>query len=108
MNIEETDRAVRREVYDVTMREGVPPLAGRVAAALRVSVDDIHASLRRLADAHMLVLQRDTGEILMANPFSAVPTPFRVDAGGLSCYGNCIWDALGIPAMLQCDAEIDT
>jgi hypothetical protein len=37
----------------------------------------------------------------MANPFSAVPTPFLVRSGDRSWYGNCIWDALGIPAMLQ-------
>jgi hypothetical protein len=37
-----------------------------------------------------------------------VPTPFPVVAGGRSYYGNCIWDALGIPAMLGCDGVIDT
>jgi len=108
MNIVEQDQEVRRQIYDVTMREGTPPLAARVADALLIPAGEVVDSFRRLADAHMLVLQAGNGEILMANPFSAVPTPFRVNANGLSCYGNCIWDALGIPAMLQCDAEIDT
>jgi hypothetical protein len=108
MNNEETDRRVRAEVYDVTMRSGTPPPVARIGDALQLTPDDVRASLQRLADARMLVLQRDSGEILMANPFSAVPTPFPVNAAGLSSYGNCIWDALGIPAMLQCDAEIDT
>ncbi|HEX5974735.1 MAG TPA: organomercurial lyase [Rubrobacteraceae bacterium] len=43
----------------------------------------------------------------MANPFSAVPTPFLVRAGDRSWYGNCIWDAMGISAMLQQDAVIE-
>ena len=43
----------------------------------------------------------------MANPFSAVPTPFLVKAGGRSYYGNCIWDAMGVPAMLKQDALIE-
>jgi hypothetical protein len=138
------DDRVRHVIYDVAMREGVPPTSQRVGETLGVTSSEVLESFRRLADAHMIVLQ-DDGEILMAGPFSAVPTPFRVsllpsgegarraDEGpgssearpspgpfaslrgrpllegeGFSCYGNCIWDALGIPAMLHADAVIDT
>lgn len=103
-----TDDEVRWQVYDVTMREGAPPLKVRLAELLGASADDVAASLRRLADAHMLVLQPDADEILMAGPFSAVPTPFRVTLDAFSCYGNCIWDALGIIATMKQDAETDT
>lgn len=122
------DDRVRHVIYDVAMREGVPPTSQRVGETLGISSSEVLESFRRLADAHMIVLQED-GEILMAGPFSAVPTPFRVsllpsgegarraDEGPGSsearpspgpCYGNCIWDALGIPAMLHADAVIDT
>jgi hypothetical protein len=104
----EFDLHVRHSVYDLTMREGAPPKTARIADAFHASEDDVAAALQRLADAHMLVLQRDSGEILMAGPFSAVPTAFRVRVNGIACYGNCIWDAMGIAAMLQADAEIDT
>jgi hypothetical protein len=43
----------------------------------------------------------------MANPFSAVPTAFRVHAQGNTYWANCAWDALGIPATLHCDATIE-
>ncbi len=43
----------------------------------------------------------------MAEPFSAIPTPFAVYVNDRRYYGNCIWDALGIPAMLHADARID-
>jgi hypothetical protein len=102
----ELDQRVRWVVYDVTMREGAPPLASRLATLLDMPLDDVRASLQRLASARMLVMQE--GEILMAGPFSAVPTPFRVTTPELSCYGNCIWDALGIAATLQSDAEVST
>ena len=102
------DTQVRCHVYDYVMREGVPPSVAAVAAALQHSTEEVAAAFRRLADAHILVLQRDTGEILMANPFSAVPTPFQVHAGGRAFFGNCIWDALGIFAMLQQDGRLDT
>lgn len=103
----EFDLRVRHAVYDVTMREGVPPSRAVLAAMLPAAQDEIAASLQRLAEAHMLVLQRE-GDLLMAGPFSAVPTAFRVRVRGMACFGNCIWDAMGIAAMLRSDAEIET
>ena len=63
--------------------------------------------MRRLHDAHALVLQPDGTEIRMLNPFSAVATTYRVEAGGRSWFANCAWDALGIPAALHGDGRID-
>jgi Alkylmercury lyase len=131
--VTEFDRRVRWHVYDVTMREGTPPLAARLAELLNAPCEEIAASLERLAEARMLVLQRHSREILMAGPFSAVPTPFRVTFGAqqaahdsqpasspcampapnsdlpATAYGNCIWDALGVIAALgKPDARVDT
>ena len=102
------DRQVRRQVYDVAMHRGKPPLIEEISSPLNLSPEDVQCSLQRLAAGRALVLQAGTGEVLMANPFSAVPTPFLVAVSGFSCYGNCIWDALGIPAMLRRDARIRT
>jgi alkylmercury lyase-like protein len=44
----------------------------------------------------------------MANPLSSRPTPFLVTTDRGRFYGNCVWDALGIAAMLDADARIDT
>lgn len=44
----------------------------------------------------------------MAEPFSAVPTAFHVEVGAHAWWGNCIWDALGIAALLHQDARIVT
>ena len=102
------DKKVRGHVYDFVIRKGMPPTIAETSSVLSRSPDEVRDSFRRLADGHILVLQKDSGEILMANPFSAVPTPFQVKAGGRSYYGNCIWDAMGIPAMLAQDAVIET
>jgi hypothetical protein len=85
----------------------VPPTTEELAGSLDLRSDAVRESLERLAAGKALVLQRESREVLMANPFSAVPTPFAVSANGRLYYGNCIWDALGIPAMLQADARID-
>ncbi len=102
------DTEVRRVVYETAMRSGRIPLAEEIAGELAVSRGEIVDAFRRLADAHIVVLQRDRDEILMAMPFSAVPTPFVVESGGMRAYANCMWDALGIPAMLHADATITT
>jgi len=102
------DQQVRHYAYDQTMKAGVPPTVAETVAALSTIPAEVEVSFHRLAEAHMLVLQRDTGEILMANPFSAVPTPFLAQVDGRTYYGNCIWDVMGIPAMLKRDAFIQT
>ena len=101
------DKAVRYHIYDYVMREGLPPTLAETSSALARSPDEVRASFQRLADGHILVLQKESGEILMANPFSAVPTPFLVKVSGRPYYANCIWDAMGIPAMLKQDAAIE-
>src|SRR5688572_3993580 len=93
------DVEVRSHIYDRIMNTGRIPLAAEVADGMGRSLEDVRSAFGRLHDGHVLVLQ-DSGEILMANPFSSVPTPFVVEANGRDYWGNCIWDALGILAML--------
>ena len=100
------DQQVRAFVYDQTMKTGKVPLIDDIASGLGKSRPEVVSAVKNLADAHMLVLQGETGEVLMANPFSAVPTPFLVRAGGVDYFGNCIWDAMGVPSMLRQDATI--
>jgi hypothetical protein len=63
---------------------------------------------RRLHEEHALVLNPATDEIRMANPFSAVPTAYRVQAGGRWWYANCAWDAFGILAALDVDGRVES
>jgi Alkylmercury lyase len=67
--------------------------------------EDVLDAWRRLHDEHALVLDGDA--IRMANPFSAIRTPYRVLAGGRWWYGNCAWDAFGICAALGVDGRIE-
>ena len=94
------DLELRRLIYERLLGGAAMPSVAALAHSARVAAENVAASLARLGEAHMLVLQRN-GEILMANPFSAVPTPFPITIGARSWYGNCIWDAMGIAAMLQ-------
>ena len=102
------DREVRLAVYRTVVADGSPPSAQELATGLGMATADVESSLRRLADAHVFVLQPATSSIWMAAPFSAVPTPFEVTVGERRYYANCVWDAFGIPACLHADARIDT
>jgi len=97
---------IRNEVYSSFIATGTAPGADDVAGALGLDENAVAVAFRRLHDAHALVLRPGTTEIRMLNPFSAVPTPHRVEAAGRSWYANCAWDALGIPSALHTDGAV--
>ncbi|MCI0350142.1 MAG: alkylmercury lyase family protein [Acidobacteriales bacterium] len=99
---------VRLAVYDHFVTTGSAPTPATLAARVRASEADIHAALTSLHEAHMLVIQPDSGAIQMAHPFSGVPTTFRVEIGDRAWWANCIWDSFGIPKLLGRDARILT
>jgi alkylmercury lyase-like protein len=101
-----SDSALRLYILRYFIDGGRAPTVVEMAAALRASTRTIRAGLRRLEQTHAFCLQ-ENGELWRAAPFSAVPTAFPVEAGNRRWWGNCIWDALGIPAMLARDATID-
>jgi len=103
------DNDVRLELYRQFLEDGTAPSPADVAATLGESPEDVTEAYRRLAAGRVIVLRAGTAKILMANPLSAVPTRFRavMSADGRSYFGNCIWDALGIPAMLGQPARIE-
>lgn len=94
------DQTVRVEVYRLFVEFGRAPVPAEIAEALELSQASVEDALRRLAAEHLLVLAPGTPYIWMANPLSAIPTPFSVEAAGRTFFGNCIWDAMGIVAML--------
>ena len=102
----ELDLGIRNEVYSSFVATGRAPDPAAVADALGLAEDAVADAYRRLHDAHALVLHAGYDEIRMLNPFSAVETPHRVEAGGRCWFANCAWDALGIPAALHADAAV--
>lgn len=104
----EADLGLRNRTYGLFVELGRAPTAEEVAGASGATAEDVKTGWQRVHDAHALVLDPATGEIRMANPFSAIPTPYRVQAGGRWWYANCAWDAFGICAALHVDGRIET
>ena len=98
---------LRNLTYAVFVELGRAPTSDEVAHAAGLSSAEVEAMWRDLHRAHALVLNPATTEIRMANPFSAVPTAYRVQAAGRWWYANCAWDALGICAALRVDGRIE-
>jgi Alkylmercury lyase len=96
--MDEHDRELRNRIYAQLVE------LGRVPTLSETGADG--ESLRRLHDEHALVLEVDGSAIRMLNPFSGTRTPYRVAAGGSSWFGNCVWDAFGIPAALGVDGHV--
>jgi hypothetical protein len=94
------ERHVRFVVYRHLVDTARAPDVRTVAAALGVAEPEAIDALRRLAEAHALVLAPATQTIWMAHPFSAVPTIYPVEISGKTYYANCGWDVLGILSLL--------
>ena len=99
-------RDVRIHVFREAAATGQVPQAPEIGRALGRAESDVRAALRQLASDKVLILAPNDGHIWAANPFCAVPSGFRVDAGGRRYWGICIWDAMGVVAAIDSDATI--
>jgi len=97
---------IRAFVYQHFADMARPPLVDEIASQFALTHEEAASAYEELHQRHALYLRPGTHDILMANPFSGVETPFRVRANGKTYFANCAWDSLGIPATLHADAEI--
>ena len=105
----ELDPRVRRYIYQRFVDAGSPPPVHETADALGIGVAEAEGAYRRLHTSHAITLEHGTMDVWLANPLSAKPTPFRVEAGARGrWWGTCVWDALGILAMLSTDGSVST
>ena len=62
------DAALRARIYDEIVQTGRVLSVAGLSRKVGEPQAEVQAALRRMHDAHMLVLQ-PSGELLMANPF---------------------------------------
>jgi len=65
-------------------------------------------SFRELEADHHILLVPGTQRILMANPYSAISTPFRVYVESKRFFANCAWDSVSLHVMLELGARIES
>lgn len=101
--MDDRDVDLRNRTYARFVETGRAPSADELGDR-----DEVLAGWKRLHDAHAVVLNTATDELRMLNPFSMVPSPYRVSADGRWWYANCAWDAFGVCAALGSDGTIET
>lgn len=101
--MDERDVDLRNRTYALFVETGCAPILDELGDRA-----DVLAGWRRLHDAHAVVLNTATDELRMLNPFSLVPSAYRVCVGGRWWYANCAWDAFGVCAAFGADGRIET
>ena len=94
------DRVVRSSVFGSLVGGSRDVTPSEIAVSTGLAVAAVAESFSRLSDEHRLVLSSDGERVVMAHPFSAVPTGYRAEIGERSWLANCAWDAFGILALL--------
>jgi hypothetical protein len=92
---------VKVAVYHHFAETGRRPEPREVAMRAGIGEGHVLAAYQNLRAQRLLLLEADGATIRMAPPFSGVPTQHEVEVGGVRYFGNCAWDALGIPAALH-------
>ncbi len=87
---------VRTYIYEYIVATTQTPDLATIAAHFALSKDAAGEILLALHGQHALFLESGTLQIRIANPFSALPTPFVTESNGKRYWANCAWDALGV------------
>jgi hypothetical protein len=98
---------IRHFVYNHFEDTTLPPSTDVTAAHFNIITEEASNYYKDLHNRHAFFLEPESLTIRMANPFSGIPTDFKVHANGKTYYANCAWDMLGIPAALHTDAVIE-
>jgi len=98
---------VRAFIYRHFAETTHAPSVEETASHFAVTHEEAASAYEQLHQRHAFFLKPETHNILMANPFSAVETSFKVHANNKTYFANCAWDSFGIPASLHVDAEIE-
>jgi hypothetical protein len=98
---------IRHFVYQHFADTTRPPSVDVTAAHFDISTEEAGEHYKELHNRHAFLLDLETTTVRMANPFSGIPTDFKVHVNGKTYYANCAWDMLGIPSALHTDAVVE-
>jgi hypothetical protein len=99
---------VRLSIFEHFLEHAAPPVVEQLMSEFELTRDAAARVLRELEAARHIALVKGTARILMAFPFSAIATPFRVSARGRAYFANCAWDAVAFHAMLGDDVRVES
>src|SRR5687767_11326845 len=102
----QTVARVRLSIFERFVKDAQAPVVEELMTEFSLPRESVTAILDELVAARHIALVPGSARILMAFPFSAIATAFRVTARGRSFFANCAWDAVAFHAMLGDDVRI--
>jgi len=102
------NKAVRKYIFDYLLENCRAPVLEEMMIRFGLDRNQAAQVLEELEVAHHVIRVPGTNRILMANPFSALDTPFRVKVGKKGYFGACAWDAVAFHVMLGRDTLVDS
>jgi len=96
---------LRLAVYADFASTGQAPSTQDLADQLGASAAEVESGLNDLHKARHLVLD-ESGQVVMAHPFAAVPLGFSVMGSQTLWWGGCAWDSFALPHLLPAEAEV--
>jgi len=105
---ESPGKVVRKYIFDYFLENSRAPVLEEIMNRFRLGRNEAARVLEELEVAHHVIRVPGTNRILMANPFSALDTPFRVTVGDKGYFGACAWDAVAYHVMLGRDTQVNS
>jgi Alkylmercury lyase len=99
-------RQVRKFIFDFFLENARAPVLEEIMKRFGLGRDAAAKALEELEIAHHVIRVPGTNRILMANPFSALDTPFRVRVDDKDYFGACAWDAVAYHVMLGRNTQV--
>src|SRR5206468_10134891 len=106
--LENMAKPVRKFIFDYFLGNSRAPVLEEVMQRFHLARCDAHDVLEELEAAHHVIRLPGTQRILMANPFSALDTPFAVKIGNKRYFGACAWDAVAFHVMVGRESRVDS
>lgn len=99
---------VRVEIYRSFLEDVRSPRPEEIAYRVDHSTDEVVEALRELAASDVIAFLPGTEELWLAHPFCATDASFKVASVRGTWDAICIWDALGVLALLESDGSVST
>ena len=104
MNREIVER-VRRAIYDTFASQGHPPSRQQVRDLAAVDEAQVNEAVAELAAQRHLALDQ-SGNVVMAHPFTTVNLGFSVMGERNLWWGGCAWDSFAIPNLVKDEPSV--
>ena len=99
-------KQARKYVFDYFYENTYGPVLEEAMREFHLDREKAGLLFNEMEASHYILLVPGTQRILMANPFSAVATPFVDAIDGKRYFANCAWDTVSLHVMVHRDADV--